>query len=90
MRQQAGMAVTRMQARCRTVGAAAGKYGSNQDTSQMQQSQTSWVRIKRANQVQGSRQADSQGQPGSVQAEFSFSQDQIRYRQQNQVMECRM
>ncbi|CAI9537150.1 unnamed protein product [Staurois parvus] len=60
MRQQAGMAVTRMQARCRTVCAAAGKYGSNQETGKVQQSQTSWVRIKRANEVQGSRQADSQ------------------------------
>ncbi|CAI9575426.1 unnamed protein product [Staurois parvus] len=44
MRQQAGMVVTRMQARCRTVGAAAGKFGSRQDASQVQVSRCSRVR----------------------------------------------
>ncbi|CAI9548725.1 unnamed protein product [Staurois parvus] len=57
------MAAIRIQATCgcRNVGAAAGRYGGNQDTGQMQmQRQTSRVRINRADQVQGSRQADSQ------------------------------
>ncbi|CAI9540918.1 unnamed protein product [Staurois parvus] len=58
------MAVTRVQTKSghRSVGAAAGRYSGNQDTGMyVRQCQTSRVRINRANQVQGSRQADSQG-----------------------------
>ncbi|CAI9604637.1 unnamed protein product, partial [Staurois parvus] len=63
VRQRIGMAVTRVQARfgCRNAGAAAGRYEDNQDTGLVQQCQTSRVRINRADQVQGNRQADSQG-----------------------------